>query len=81
MAYVHDYEWISRNYGVPARRNAPVRFKGRKGKVTATSEGYIRIKFDDEKRGKAGRVFHPTWKIEWLEQPALHATGAMEASE
>jgi len=62
----HNYEWFRRNYQVPARRNAPVKFKGRKGKVTATSGGYIKIKFDDEKRGK-GFVYHPTWEIEWLE--------------
>lgn len=62
----HNYEWFRRCYGVPARRNAPVVFDGRPGKVTATSGPYLRIKFDDG--AKSSGNYHPTWKMEWLEK-------------
>lgn len=65
----HNYEYFQRAYGVPARRNAPVLFKGRKGKVTATAGCYLKLKFDGEKRGDGG-VFHPTWEMVWIEATA-----------
>lgn len=63
----HNYEYFRNQYGVPARRGAPVRFGGRSGKVTATCGSYVIIKFDDEKYGSRGR-YHPIWNMEWLEQ-------------
>lgn len=64
----HNYEFFRTHYGVPARRNAPVRYRGRSGKVTGTRTPHLKIKFDDEKRGN-GKVFHPTWEMEWMEKP------------
>lgn len=66
MTAQHNYEYIRRTYGVPARRNAPVKYKGRLGKVTSTYQQYIHIKFEGEKK-RSPNVFHPTSDIEWLE--------------
>lgn len=67
MAAEHNYEYFRRQYGVPARRGARVRFNGRIGKVVGTRGPYLLLKFDDEKRTK---IFHPTWDVEWLERSA-----------
>ena len=62
----HNYEYFRRTYGVPARRNAPVKYKGRKGKITGTNGPYVLIKFDGDEKG-SGFVYHPTWEMEWLD--------------
>lgn len=61
-----SFDYIRRAYGVPARKGAKVKYKGRRGVVTGESNGYLKIRFDGEKR--AHGVFHPTWEIEYLEK-------------
>jgi hypothetical protein len=66
----YNFKYFQEQYGVPARRNAPVMYKGRKAKVTATAGPYLKLKFKGALRGDKG-AYHPTWEITWLENPAL----------
>ncbi len=60
------FEWFRRQYGVPARRDAKVKFQGRPAKVVGTRGQYLRLKFDDHDRVNRGH-FHPTWEMEWVD--------------
>lgn len=61
--YIQDY------YKVPACEGRRVEYTGdlfpKQGVIVGVRGHYIRIHFDGEKHSKG--VFHPTWKIEYLE--------------
>lgn len=58
-------EYIRRNYRVPVRLGAPVRFEGKNGRVCSVNGPYVRIRLDGETKA---RLYHPTWHITWLEE-------------
>lgn len=59
---------IRRQYGVPAKRGAKIRYtppyhEPRDGIIVGSRDAYLRAKLDDEKR----TVFlHPTWCVEYV---------------
>jgi hypothetical protein len=58
------FDYIRRQYKVPAKRGARVRFCGNMlGTVTSSYGPYIKVRFDGEKRIA---VCHPTWEMEYL---------------
>jgi hypothetical protein len=62
---------IRRQYGVPAWRNARVRYTDpsglvREGTVHGACGGRLRIQLDGDRWAKR---FHPTWNLEYLERP------------
>jgi hypothetical protein len=65
-------DYIRRQYGVPAKRGARVRYTGglspAEGRITSARGPHIRVRLDGEKRSD---VYHPTWKIEYLDAPLL----------
>jgi hypothetical protein len=65
MAYIRDH------YKVPAKRGGRVRYSGNPGgqppvdgTITASDGAHLRIRLDGNKHSY---VFHPTWKLEYLE--------------
>ena len=60
-------DYIRSMYGVPAARNARVRYTGgrtpREGTITGTMGAYLLIRLDGEQHAKP---YHPTWEIEYL---------------
>ena len=58
-------KYICDTYKVPAKRGARVCYLpfGEKGTITGTEGAHIRVRLDNDKRI---RLFHPTWKIEYL---------------
>ena len=63
-------KYIRNYYGVPAYRGCRVKYSGgrtpRFGTVTSSRGPYLRVRLDGEKH--AG-IYHPTWKLEYLETP------------
>jgi hypothetical protein len=61
-------------YNVPAKRGARIRYTGEKspqlGTIVASKGSYIRIRMDGEKRAES---YHPTWEIEYLDNPITKA--------
>jgi hypothetical protein len=65
-------QYVRDHYGVPAFINARVTYtygdEPRHGRITGFDGQYLLIKFDDETR-HVRELFHPTWKIEYLDNP------------
>jgi hypothetical protein len=64
-------DYISRTYGVPAKRGQRVRYTGdkgpkvsaREGTITAAEGAHLRIRMDGD---SFSNVYHPTWELEYL---------------
>ena len=64
--------WIQKNYRVPAKRGVRIEYTGgwndkRKstfGTIRSAIGGRLRIQIDGEKHTS---IFHPTWKITYLD--------------
>lgn len=62
-------EQIRQSRGVPAKRGMRIRYTGqsdgteRLGTIKSAKNGYLMIQLDGDKFAKP---FHPTWKIEYL---------------
>lgn len=54
-------KYISEHYGVPAKRNEPVEYEGRKGVVTGASGPHVLVKLDGDKHALP---YHPT-DLKW----------------
>ena len=67
-------EYIRKRYGVPAKRGGRVRYTGNPdgkpvdGTITASAQGngHLFVRLDGNKHSYC---FHPTWKLEYLEEP------------
>lgn len=64
-------KYIRAHYRVPAKRGGRVEYTGdrgryRNGKITGARGGSLLIRLDGEERPS---VFHPTWKIRYLQEP------------
>lgn len=68
-------EYIRKTYGVPAKRGGRVEYTGgtmpELGTIRSASGGHLNIQIDGR---KDARPFHPTWKLRYLDDPALSAT-------
>lgn len=69
-------DYINRHYQVPAKRGGRVKYTGgtkgpRFGTIKSAKGGYLRILLDGDKH--AG-TYHPTWKIEYLEETPVSVT-------
>lgn len=61
-------DYIRRIYNVPAYRGGRVRYTGdgeQYGTICSASGGHINIRLDGR---KFSQPFHPTWKLEYLEE-------------
>lgn len=58
-----SFDYIRRQYKVPARRGGRVLFKGQPGVITSARGCYIRVRLDGEKRSG---IYHPTWEMVYL---------------
>lgn len=56
-------EYIRETYGVPAKRGVIVIADGVYGAITGSRMAYLKIRFNGEKKS---RIYHPTWKIQYL---------------
>jgi len=54
---------IRDQYGVPAKRGMNVIANGLKGTIVGSVGGILRVRVEGEQNI---RVFHPTWKMEYL---------------
>jgi hypothetical protein len=60
-------EYIRQYYGVPAKRGAPVKYKGQAGMVTGASGPHVQIRLLGENHT---RPYHPKDEdVEWPEKP------------
>lgn len=66
-----SFEYIRKNYGVPAKRGGRIEYTGdnksKLGTITAAKGAHLLIRIDGERR--SGR-YHPTWKLRYLPNPA-----------
>lgn len=68
-------EYIRNACNVPANRGQRVRYTGdrgpnkpaREGVIVGASGAHLKIRMDGD---SFSRPYHPTWEIEYLEQPA-----------
>lgn len=60
--------YIRRTYGVPAKKDARVRFtafgKSREATIVGAHNGTLRVRFDDRPELILG--LHPTWEVVYL---------------
>lgn len=64
-------DYISRTYGVAAKRGRRVRYTGDKGPKAAAREGvitaaegaHLRIRMDGD---SFANIYHPTWELQYL---------------
>lgn len=65
-----NFEWIRKNYDVPAKRGGRVEYTGsgcsRLGTIKSVSGPHLMIVLDGSKHAMP---FHPTWKLRYLETP------------
>lgn len=67
----HCFSWIRKTYKVPAKRGQRIKYVSEKGHqdrigtITSADGGYLRIRFDGDKKTYPGR-FHPTWNIFYI---------------
>jgi len=57
-------DYIRKHYNVPAKVGMRVKTEKGKGYIVGSCNAYLRIRLDGEKKS---RVFHPTYKIEYIE--------------
>lgn len=61
-----NFEYIRSYYGVPAKRGARIRYRGKNlGTITSTQAAGLRIRMDGEKYSDG--PYHPTWEMEYLD--------------
>lgn len=58
-------KYIRHHYRVPAKRFGRVSFQGKPGTITGSRGAYLLIRLDGENH--SGK-YHPTWKIEYIEE-------------
>jgi len=65
---VMSFEWVRKNYNVPAKRGGRIEYTGGRkpelGTITSASGGRLNIRLDSAKRSVP---FHPTWELRYLE--------------
>lgn len=78
-------QYIRRHYNVPAFRGMRIKFTGGEkpieGRIVFARGAYLGVKFDGE---KMTRTLHPTWEVEYLQDPARsppHAKGCTSLRE
>lgn len=63
-----SFEWVRKNYNVPAKRGGRVIYTGKGprqyGTITSASNGRLNIRLDGE---EYAMPFHPTWELLYLE--------------
>lgn len=60
------FEYIVRNYGVPAEIGRRVVVDGKPGIIAADRGNYIGVNFDEDKPDVIKNC-HPTWEVEYLD--------------
>jgi hypothetical protein len=69
-------QWIRKRYNVPAKRGGRVEYTGKGfpefGTIKSADGDYLRIRLDGLKRTK---LFHPTWKLQYLDAAQAQAKG------
>jgi len=57
-------QYIRDHYGVPAKKGGRIRINDKLlGTITGGHNQYLKVNLDD---GRQKRLYHPTWKIEYL---------------
>jgi hypothetical protein len=69
----HEFDYIARAYGVPARKEQRVEYSPngkpvKTGRICGVQGHYLRLHFDGEPKPHPG-VFHPTDCIRYLSTP------------
>jgi hypothetical protein len=62
-----SFEYIQRQYDVPAKRGARVIFKGQPGTITGVRGPHIRVRLDGEAKSD---IYHPTWEMVYTGEQA-----------
>jgi hypothetical protein len=66
-----DFEYIRKKYKVPAKLGARIRYTGgvkpKVGKIIGTINGHLIVKLNGQ---RMTYPYHPTWKIEYLDNEA-----------
>lgn len=65
----NQFEWINKTYNLNVKRGTRVAYTkpghaGKVGRVTSVDRGYLRIRFDGDKKTYPA-PFHPTWEISY----------------
>ncbi len=62
-------KYISEHYGVPAEKSRRIIYTGlgypRPGEIVGSYNASIKVIFDD--KPETTYIYHPTWKVEYLE--------------
>lgn len=63
-----ELEYISRYYGVPAKKGQRIEFEGvvggvKRGVITGASGPHLKVRLDGD---KSSGIYHPTWKMKYL---------------
>lgn len=67
-------QYIRDTYGVPAKRGGRIEYMANgsaiQGTITGSRGAHIRVRLDGDKRSL---LFHPTWKIRYLDARRIEA--------
>jgi hypothetical protein len=65
-----SFDFLNKSYGLNIKRGTRCTYTGegdaKHGSVTSAQGGYVRIRFDGDKRSMG--PFHPTWQLTYKEQ-------------